>query len=130
MLTWNVTYHCKSGQREAFYQALCDLGIRANSLKEEGNLKYDYFLAAEAPEDLLLVESWTTPELQQAHCQTEIFGRLQELKAQYCDSVQIDKSIIERREAGGWMPPLLFIIYECSAGASSSSCSSRKNRDR
>ena len=50
MLTWNVTYHCKSGQREAFYQALCDLGIRANSLKEEGNLKYDYFLAAEAPE--------------------------------------------------------------------------------
>ena len=40
MLTWNVTYHCKSGQREAFYQALCDLGIRANSLKEEGNLKY------------------------------------------------------------------------------------------
>ena len=73
------------------YQALCDLGIRANSLKEEGNLKYDYFLAAEAPEDLLLVESWTTPELQQAHCQTEIFGRLQELKAQYCDSVQIDK---------------------------------------
>lgn len=91
MLTWNVTYHCKSGQREAFYRALCDLGIRANSLKEEGNLKYDYFLAAEAPDDLLLVESWTTPELQQAHCQTEIFGRLQELKAQYCDSVQIDK---------------------------------------
>ena len=79
MLTWNVTYHCKSGQREAFYQALCDLGIRANSLK------------GEAPDDLLLVESWTTLELQQAHCQTEIFGRLQELKAQYCDSVQIDK---------------------------------------
>ena len=48
-------------------------------------------MAAEAPDDLLLVESWTTPELQQAHCQTEIFGRLQELKAQYCDSVQIDK---------------------------------------
>ncbi len=57
MLTWNVTYHCRPGQREAFYQALCDLGVRANSLKEEGNLKYDYFFAAEAPDDLLLVES-------------------------------------------------------------------------
>ena len=33
MLTWNVTYHCRPGQREAFYQALCDLGIRENSLK-------------------------------------------------------------------------------------------------
>ena len=61
MLTWNVTYHCKSGQREAFYQALCDLGIRANSLKEEGNLKYDYFLAAEAPDDLLLVDHARAP---------------------------------------------------------------------
>ena len=91
MLTWNVTYHCKPGQREAFYQALCDLGVRASSLKEEGNLKYDYFRAAEAPDDLLLVESWTTPALQQAHCQTEIFRKLQALKAEFCDSVHIDK---------------------------------------
>ena len=33
MLTWNVTYHCKPGRRDDFYQALCDLGIRASSLK-------------------------------------------------------------------------------------------------
>ncbi len=91
MLTWNVTYHCKPGQREAFYQALCALGVRANSLQEEGNRKYDYFFAAEAPDDLLLVESWTTPELQQAHCQTEIFAKLQALKAQFCENVEIDK---------------------------------------
>ena len=95
MLTWNVTYHCKSGQREAFYQALCDLGIRANSLKEEGNLKYDYFLAAEAP-DVLIVDSIQTLyndalESPAGSVSQEIFGRLQELKAQYCDSVQIDK---------------------------------------
>ena len=55
MLTWNVTYHCKPGQRDAFYKALCALGIRANSLTEAGNVKYDYFFAAEAPDDLLLV---------------------------------------------------------------------------
>ena len=91
MLTWNVTYHCRPGQREAFYQALCDLGVRANSLQEEGNLKYDYFFAAEAPDDLLLVESWTTPALQQAHCQTEVFAKLQALKAEFCENVEIDK---------------------------------------
>ena len=70
MLTWNVTYHCKSGQREAFYQALCDLGIRANSLKEEGNLKYDYFLAAEAPElvrrlVLVVTAGWANETVQE-----------------------------------------------------------------
>ena len=35
MLTWNVTYHCKPGQREAFYQALCDLG-GSDQLPERG----------------------------------------------------------------------------------------------
>ena len=91
MLTWNVTYHCKPGQRDAFYQALCDLGVRANSQAEEGNCRYDYYFAAEAPDDLLLVETWTTPELQQAHCQTELFARLQECKAQFCAGVEIEK---------------------------------------
>ena len=91
MLTWNVTYHCKKGQREAFYRAVCDLGVRANSRTEEGNRRYDYYFAAEAPDDLLLVETWTEPALQQAHCATEIFARLQALKAEYCESVEIEK---------------------------------------
>ncbi len=91
MLTWNVTYHCRPGKREAFYQALCDLGVRANSMSEAGNCRYDYFFAAEAPDDLLLVETWTDPALQSLHCQTEMFSKLQELKAQYCVGVDIDK---------------------------------------
>ncbi len=91
MLTWNVTYHCKSAQREAFYRALTELGVRENSQREDGNVKYDYFFAAERPDDLLLVETWTDPALQQAHCQTEMFARLQALKAQYCERVTIDK---------------------------------------
>jgi quinol monooxygenase YgiN len=91
MLTWNVTYHCKPGQREAFYRALCDLGIRANSLQEEGNRGYHYYFAAEDPDALLLVETWTEPRLQEAHCQTPIFAQLKSLKAQYADHVSIDK---------------------------------------
>ena len=70
MLTWNVTYHCKPGKREAFFKAISELGVRGNSNREEGNLKYDYFFDAQDPDALLLVESWTEPALQQAHCQT------------------------------------------------------------
>ena len=91
MLTWNVAYHCKPGQRDAFFQALCQLGVRNNSIHEEGNLKYDYFFDAQNTDALLLVESWTSPELQQVHCETEIFAQLQALKAQFCDNVHIDK---------------------------------------
>ena len=91
MLTWNVTYRVKPGQREAFHQAISALGVRENSIHEEGNLKYDYFFDAQDPDVLLLVETWTTPELQQAHCQTEMFAKLQALKAEFCESVSIDK---------------------------------------
>ena len=70
---------------------LCELGVRSNSLAEEGNLRYDYYFAAENPDDLLLAEAWTSPALQQAHCRTEVFAKLQELKAQYCCGVEIDK---------------------------------------
>ena len=91
MLTWNVTYHCKPGKREAFFKAISELGVRGNSNREEGNLKYDYFFDVQDPDALLLVESWTEPALQQAHCRTEIFARLQALKAEYCENVTIDK---------------------------------------
>ena len=84
MLTWNVTYHTKPCQREAFYEALMALGVRENSLQEEGNVKYDYYFHAQDPDALLLVETWTQPAFQEAHCQTEIFARLQALKVRFC----------------------------------------------
>ena len=89
MLTWNVTYHCKRGQREAFYRALCELGMQTSSRAEAGNRGYAYYFAAEAPDDLLLVESWESPAHQQAHVETELFQKLQALKARFCDSVEI-----------------------------------------
>ena len=91
MLTWNVSYRCKQGQRDAFYKAVCDLGVRANSNSESGNVKYDYFFSAQSPDELLLVETWTEPELQQAHCHTELFAKLQALKERYVEQVVIDK---------------------------------------
>ena len=64
MLTWNVTYHCKPGKRQDFYAALCKLGTRALSTSEAGNKRYDYYFSAECPDDLLLVETWESPERQ------------------------------------------------------------------
>ena len=43
------------------------------------------------PDALLLVESWTEPTLQDTHCKTEVFAKLQALKVQHCDNVTIDK---------------------------------------
>ena len=91
MLTWIVTYQTKPGQRQAFYDAITAQGVGPHSRSEEGNLKYDYYFSAQNEDELLLVEAWTTPELQQAHTKTEVFARLQALKEQYVDHVAIDQ---------------------------------------
>ncbi|MBQ9492507.1 MAG: antibiotic biosynthesis monooxygenase [Oscillibacter sp.] len=91
MLTWLVTYHCKPGAREAFREAIAEAGIREVSKGETGNLAYDYYLSDTDPDALLLVERWTDSNAQAAHTWTDSFARLQELKAEYCDNVEIDK---------------------------------------
>ena len=40
---------------------------------------------------MLLVETWETPEDQQIHCETEIFAKLQALKAVYCDNAIVER---------------------------------------
>ena len=91
MLTLNVYYRCKSGQREAFYKALCDLGTRAVSVQDAGFVKYDYYFDMQDPDVLLLVESWESQEHLTAHSSTETFAKLQALKGIYCEDVKLDR---------------------------------------
>ena len=91
MLTWNVTFHTRPGRREAFYRAVCDLGVPALSRSEQGNRGYDYYFSAEDENALLLVETWESPEDQAAHARTEVFAKLQELKARECENVTVAK---------------------------------------
>ena len=91
MLTLNVYYRCKSGQREAFHKELSELGTRAVSMTEAGFVKYDYYFDAQDPDVLLLVESWESQEALTAHSSTETFAKLQALKGVYCTDVKLDR---------------------------------------
>ena len=91
MLTLNVYYRCNSGQRDAFYKELCDLGARAVSIQEAGNGKYDYFFDAQDPDVLLLIEYWESQAHLDEHKSTETFAKLQALKTEYCCDVKVDR---------------------------------------
>ena len=66
-----------------------EFSIRRNGTN--AHLEYDYYFHAQDPVALLLVETWTQPAFQEAHCQTEIFAKLQALKVRFCEGVTIDK---------------------------------------
>lgn len=90
MIALQVTYNVKPGKRDEFYNKVCELGIADSSRGEQGNLGYAYFVPVEGGEDkLLLLENWRDRSALDAHAQTPWFKRLQTLKAEYVDGVDI-----------------------------------------
>ena len=48
----NVTYKCKEGMREEFLEAILAEGLDEASRAEAGNIKYDFYLAFDDPDEL------------------------------------------------------------------------------
>ena len=84
-----VTYTAKSGQRDAFLRAVLQSGVPETVLlpdgfrQEDGCLRYDYFLSAERPDEILLIEEWASAEQQQTHLRQPHMQQLKQQKAQY-----------------------------------------------
>ena len=62
-----VTYRMLPGQRDAFLQEVAAAGILAKVQQEDGFERYDYYLSAADPDELLIVEEWDSEAQQQAY---------------------------------------------------------------
>ncbi|MBQ3371436.1 MAG: antibiotic biosynthesis monooxygenase [Mogibacterium sp.] len=87
----NVTYKCKEGMREKFLEAIKAEGLDAASRAEAGNIKYDYYFAADSPDELFLLEKWADDEAIKSHNAEPHFKRLGEIKADY-----VYETVLER----------------------------------
>jgi quinol monooxygenase YgiN len=91
MIVLNVTYKCKPGMREAFLETIKSEKIDAACRAEEGNIKYDYYYAADAGDELLLIEKWRDAEAVAIHGEQEHFKRLGEIKGEFVLETIIEK---------------------------------------
>ena len=80
---FDVKYTVKPGKRADFIDALAELGVGANSRREDGCRKYEYIVPTEQKDTLILHEIWETLDFQKAHCQTEIFKKLVCIKSEF-----------------------------------------------
>ena len=85
----NVTYHCKEGMREEFLGTIIAEGIDKKCRAENGNIKYDYYFAADDENELFLVEKWENADVLAVHMQQDHFKRLGELKEQFVEDTEI-----------------------------------------
>ena len=77
----NVTYEMKPGMREEFLSCVREGGLLDAIRQEDGCLKYDYYLSADRPDELLLVEHWSDRAAQQAHMSHPNMTKLAAIKA-------------------------------------------------
>ena len=78
-----VTYTAKPHCREAFLRAVQENSLQEIVRQEDGCLRYDYFLSAERPDEILLIEEWASAEQQQTHLRQPHMQQLKQQKAQY-----------------------------------------------
>lgn len=58
-------------------------GVPETVRQEDGCLRYDYFLSAERPDEILLIEEWASAEQQQTHLRQPHMQQLKQQKEQY-----------------------------------------------
>ena len=90
-LTLYVRYLAKPGCRESFLRQLTTEGIIDAIRREDGCLRYDYFLSVQNADEILLVEQWQTQAHQSIHLQQPHMARLRELKEQYVADTRLGK---------------------------------------
>ena len=78
-----VTYRMLPGQRDAFLQEVAAAGILAKVQQEDGFERYDYYLSAADPDELLIVE--------QAHVNTDHMAQLRAIKEKHVASTAMQR---------------------------------------
>ena len=77
--------------RKKFLEEVKSAGIVGKIGLEEGFISYDYYLSADDPDKLLLVEKWSSEERQKAHLKTEHMGELKKIKEKYVTDTQVER---------------------------------------
>lgn len=82
-ITMNLYYTGENGNARKFAEEMERSGTAEAIRKEEGNLKYDYFLSMSDPETVLLVDSWKDQEALDVHHASGMMGTIASLREKY-----------------------------------------------
>ena len=88
---FQVRYTVTVGERDDLLRDLAQLRMAESSRAEQGCLQYEYF---DAPDQVLLLERWSSSEAQQAHTGTAHFAKLADVKQRYGLSIKVVRLVV------------------------------------
>ena len=89
MYTIYVVFKCVEGKREEYIERLKSEGIVDEVRKEDGCIRYDYYLSEKDPDEILLIEAWESKKHQEIHIEQPHMARLRELKPDFVVSTKL-----------------------------------------
>ena len=79
----NLRYTGKNGTARAFAEEMTSSGTVDMIRKEDGNLRYEYYLSFDDPETVLLIDEWTDQAAIDRHHASPMMRKITELRDKY-----------------------------------------------
>lgn len=94
-LTVNLYYTGKNGSARAFMRDMLESGLVEEIRREEGCLKYAYFLPVEDEETVLLIDQWRDQAALVAHHRSPMMARIAALREKHHLRLRVERYVQE-----------------------------------
>ena len=90
-LTVNIYYTGEDGSARRYAEEMVSSSVVSDIRAEEGNLSYAYFFPIDDPETVLLIDQWKDQDSLDAHHESEMMGKIAELRKKYRLRMQVQR---------------------------------------
>ena len=91
MLTVIIRYKGKDNNAKKFVEEMISSGLVNEIRKEEGNLRYEYFLPLDDQETVLLIDSWESQEALDIHHASPQMSKIAKLRNEYNLHMEVER---------------------------------------
>ena len=90
-ITMNLYYTGKNGNARKFAEEMENSGTADAVRRENGNLRYEYFISMADPETVLLIDSWKDQQALDIHHASEMMRMIAALREKYDLTMRVQR---------------------------------------
>ena len=90
-ITVNIYYKGENGSARRFAEEMIQSGTVDLIRKEEGNIRYEYFLPLDEEETVLLIDSWENQQAIDNHHASPMMRKIMELREKYDIHMKVER---------------------------------------
>lgn len=92
-ITVNIYYTGKNGNARRFAREMLESGIVDDIRKEQGNIRYEYFIPLDSDETVLLIDSWENQQALDIHHHTPMMQKIIALREKYDLLMRVERYV-------------------------------------